>query len=407
MPHIPKEICAYCKGVKRLCGEKICPILVKQSHLIEGLPRIMKREFQGITPPNIFVGEYNYPVVNFGPLSTYQYSVPIDDPEIWAKKRLDIIEILKIRLGLVYSYSKKKVREAVSLSNELKEVIISLRPVDLDVVLKKEPRVVVRLDADIPPMGASGQLEKVDVVGNPLTSRKIESVLYEDAKAAILARELYNYGLNFYYIQRLLSAGLLGTIARRRFVPTRWSITATDAILGKYFLDRIKYYQPLGTPRLHYHEYLGNKYYLLLIPSNFWAMEMFEIWLPFSVWVRHGNPVVINIHEDYDGKPNKYDGGYFAIRYGVLEYLKNIKRKAAVLAIRIITPRYIAPVGSWQIRESVRIALSKPPILVGEEEKLVQHVIDKEYDNIRLNIKKKSWLLKRLKTPTLEQFLKI
>ena len=405
MPRIPKEVCAYCKGTRKLCGANVCPILIKQSQLIKDLPIIRKREIEGTTPPNILVGEYGYPIVNMGPTSTYIQDIPVGDPQEWARKGLDLTDILKMRIAMLYSFQKRKVTSARTMDDSLKEMIISMRPVDVDVILKKEPRIMIKFDADIPPIGATGPLEKLEVVGNPLTTRKVESAVEENVKAAIIVPELWQHGFDFYYIQRLLSAGLLGVRSRRRLVPTRWSITATDMILGNYFLRKIRDARPRGEAELYYREYIGNIYYIILIPSHFWAMEMFEIWLPFSVWVRHQKkPVIIHIHEDTDGKPSNIDGGYFAIRFGILEYLQKNKRKCAAIAIRIVTPKYFAPVGSWQIRESIRLAFESGPIMRGEAEELLRYVEEKEKNLIRISLREKSWLLKRLKILTLDSF---
>ncbi len=408
MSRIPREVCAYCKGVKKLCGAKVCPILIKSATALNLIPKIVnKRSLDGFSPPNLLVGEHGYPLVNLGPISTNEFSYAREDPEIWARKRLDLIDILKMRVSMLYAFQKVKVTRYNYLIDALKEMIISLKPVDIDIYLKKEPKILINFDADIPPIGASGILERVEIAGNPITTRKIEQAVEEDVKTITIVPELWRHGMNFYYIQRLLSAGLLGVKARRRIVPTRWSITATDSILGQFFLRKIRYSGTLGQSSLHYWEYLGNKYYILLIPNESWAMEMFEIWLPYSVWVRESrNPVIIHIHEDYDGKPNKIDGGYMAIRYSVLEYLTKVNKKAAVIAIRIITPKYFAPVGSWQIRESVKLALQSPPIMRGEPEELLNEVMLREKDNLNIDFSSKSWILRRIKQPKLIDFIK-
>ena len=303
---VPAELCVACKGTRKLCGASICPILVKQKHLIEELPIIRKTTILGTTPPNILVGEYGYPRINVGPISTYQPEKNIGDPSVWAMKNFDLIDILKIRLSMLYSFQQQKITVVRRPDNKLKEVVISLRPIDVEVLLKKEPHIKVRLDADIPPVGSSAPLKDLEVVSNPLTSRKVENAIEEDVKAAIVLPELYQYGYNYYYLQQLFSAGLLGVKSRRRLVPTRWSITATDTILGNFFLKNIKKYQSISEAELYFREYLGNKYYIVLIPSDYWSMEMFEIWLPFSVWVRYSRkPIIIHIYENYDGKPNK------------------------------------------------------------------------------------------------------
>lgn len=404
-----KEICAYCKGSKKLCGAKVCPILVKYISLLNIVPNIArKRDIEGFSPPNLLVGEFGYPQVNIGPISTNEIRYARENPETWAKMGLDLIDILKMRLNMLYAFQKVRITKPSSIINVLREMIISIKPIDIDVYLKKEPRILIKLNADIPPIGASGILDKVEVTGNPITTRKVEQAIEEDVKTSIIVPELWKHGMNFYYIQRLLSAGLLGVRSRRRIVPTRWSITATDNILSNFFLKSIKSKKPVIEAALHYWEYLGNIYYIILIPNDFWAMEMFEIWLPLSVWVKaSNNPVLIHIYEDYDGKPNKIDGGYMAIRYSVLEHLRKINRIASVIAIRIITPKYFAPVGSWQIRESVRLALQSKPLMKGEPDKLLRKVMSIERNKVDIDLLRRSWLLKRISSPRLNNLLKI
>ena len=52
-----------------------------------------------------------------------------------------------------------------------------------------------------------------------------------DASAAVALVELYSSGISLDHISRLLSLGLLGK--KRKLVPTRWSITASDDMIGK------------------------------------------------------------------------------------------------------------------------------------------------------------------------------
>jgi hypothetical protein len=50
-------------------------------------------------------------------------------------------------------------------------------------------------------------------------------------------------------------------------------------------------------------------------------------------------------------------GAYFAARLGVAEHLAQRRRKAAALVLREIHSDYVMPVGVWQIREGIRVAL--------------------------------------------------
>jgi hypothetical protein len=56
-------------------------------------------------------------------------------------------------------------------------------------------------------------------------------------------------------------------------------------------------------------------------------------------------------------------GAYFAAKLGVAEYLKKKNIQAGVLVLREIRPEYAVPVGVWQVREAIRAAMLKTPIM--------------------------------------------
>ena len=91
-----------------------------------------------------------------------------------------------------------------------------------------------------------------------------------------------------------------------------------------------------------------------------------EIKSPGSVW----NPSLSNQiwisseHEGYYGRASyakETAGAYYAARLGVLEHLISIKKQCKCLVIREVSDAYWAPVGVWQIRESVRNAFREEP----------------------------------------------
>ena len=69
-------------------------------------------------------------------------------------------------------------------------------------------------------------------------------------------------------------------------------------------------------------------------------------------------------HEGYEGRSEYVEetaGAYYAARLGVLEHLADRDRQAKVLVLREVSDEYWAPVGVWQIRESVRNAFDGEP----------------------------------------------
>ncbi|MEM2391163.1 MAG: hypothetical protein QW819_04050 [Candidatus Korarchaeota archaeon] len=395
-------LCVICKGSRRLCGARVCPMLMK---------KILKREVQSLSKRRLggysewfLVGEFGYPKVSLGPISAIN-SIPWE-PEKWAEEKLDFSQILDLRIRSLYPFQQRIVKRPPSIEEPLGETIISLDPVEVEIILKKEPKIQLRLDFDIPPFGGSAPLERLELATNSRIPRKVESIITDRVCASYAVSYLREHGISVYYLQKIFSAGFLGIAERRRLVPTRWAITAVDSIIGNSALSRIRHSPSFPKIHLFHWEYLGNKYYIFIIPNDYWAMEMFEIWLPSSIWLKGiGRPVTFHIYESYDGKPTRMDGGYYAIRTSVLEWLKKQNRIAAVLAIRIITPQYIAPVGNWQIRESIRLALDSGPLFLGDLSECVDFVVSREPILTEINIKGKSWLLKQLNTPSLKKWL--
>jgi hypothetical protein len=68
--------------------------------------------------------------------------------------------------------------------------------------------------------------------------------------------------------------------------------------------------------------------------------------------------------EGYEGRTGYVDetaGAYYAARLGVLEQLDQVGRQAKALVLREVSDDYWAPVGVWQVRESVRNAFDSEP----------------------------------------------
>ena len=308
--------------------------------------------FFGVTPPSAFVGRIGYPNIFAGPL----ISPLIDDlkifdtPESWlVLKREDIVEI---RSNLVRSNFKLKVTDAMDptrLLLETQELAMSELPVDVEVKFIKSPKMEFNFDKITAPMGPSGIISDIEILDSPKVPKKIDSLAYDvDIKASEAAIELYRQGVSPYQISRLLSVGLLGR--KRLIVPTRWSITAVDTIIGNAMLKRIKTYPEIDEVNLFISEGFGNHFEIILLPNRY-SFGWTELWI-----TENGKVEIGDLYENYDGKSSSMDGGYFAARFSTLEYLDNIKKQASIYIIREVQPTYDIPLGSWLIRELVRDA---------------------------------------------------
>lgn len=386
-----RNICLLCRGTKLLCGKSRCPILVKYYSFSAIKPLIRRKEIDGSSPPAIFVGRYGYPYVNVSPL------VPpiigdtslLDTPELW--KDLDVSEIIKFRFSLVRGNFKSHVRDATKshrIINLVQELAMAKNSVESYMVLKKEPRGVI-IDSDLQPMGPSAPLENIDI--NSLKTNHLIEKLYEDddLKALEAVKILYKRGLLISSIIRAFSVGLFGVKNERRFVPTRWSITAVDSMLSNWLINEfIKRNPIISEYRVFETTFFGDKFVVILIPDA-WSYEFIEAWYPGTTWNPSKEYIAIGGDwEYYQGRTTyaSIGGCYYAARLAVTEYLAKQRIQARVLILREAYPDHLMPLGVWHVREGVRKALKEKALKFDT----LQQVINYIRESLRLSLD--TWL---------------
>lgn len=322
------------------------------------------KDFVGTSPPTIFVGHAFYPKVYVGILSPPQHeenAFILDSPEDWYKTRAGISQILQFRGQMIFSRFRTNSvkRPSGKLEEVTQEVAIAKKQTDVEIELWKNPRFNFMFNPWHMPIGNPAPVVKARLTENPSIERKVDYVVSElDLKAERAIVELHSSGLQTSRIQKIFSAGLLGVPMQRKFVPTRWSITAVDDIIGKNLRETVKDFPEISEITLFHNEYLGNHYEILLLPNHY-QFELVEVWNMNSQ-----NPTVGSDYEPYWGRKtyaNHTEGAFYAGRLGVLEYLNRIKRQASILIVREILPSYDIPMGIWQLRETVRGAFENTP----------------------------------------------
>src|SRR5207249_10257239 len=84
-------------------------------------------------------------------------------------------------------------------------------------------------------------IAKVDLTSNPSVPRRVDDLVSDtDLRAGEAVTDLYDHWISQSQITRVFCVGLLGTKARRRLVPTEWSITAVGDILAKGLVDEVR-----------------------------------------------------------------------------------------------------------------------------------------------------------------------
>lgn len=311
----------------------------------------------GTSPPSVFIGSYNYPKVFVGPMvpPVHGDTSLLDSPEQWSGKSLE--DIVNFRLSLVRGIQKISVDNVDGKYIEnLQEIVMSSKPLDSDLIFTKSPSQNILLDGESAPFGPIGEIKSAKFSGTtPVKS--IEKIYYDkDLNAQDAVVNLYNSGIEISKIQKCFSIGMLGK--KRKLVPTRWSITATDDIICKYLTDDVLNYSLIDSCKVFSYAHLGNIFAIVLFPHR-WVYEMIESWYSNGV-MGFGSD-----YEDARGidHPPAIAGAYFAAKLGVLEYLHKKKIQAGVVILREIRPEYAIPVGVWQVREGIRKAMLQNPVI--------------------------------------------
>ena len=351
----------------------------------------------GSSPPSIFVGSYGYPKVGVGPMvpPIHGDTTLLDSPEHWLGKTLE--DIVNFRLSLVRGIEKLPIQNTQGRFIEnLHEVAMSSHSIDTDLQFHKTTLPVTTIDGESAPFGPVGDIKSAKFFGTR-SDKSIERVYYDhDLKAQDAVLTLYNQGIDISKIQKCFSIGMLGK--KRKLVPTKWSITATDDIISKSLVSEVLEFDLIDSCRVFSHDHLGNMFSVILFPHR-WIFEMQEAW-------HDGNSIGFGSDsEDARGidHPPAIAGAYFAAKLGVAEYLAEKKIQAAVMVLREIRPEYAIPVGVWQIREAIRTAMKKEPYIAESFDD------GANFASKRMSVSKSEWLskgrlLKMLKQKSISDF---
>jgi DNA repair protein NreA len=383
-------LCIKCKG-KGLCGKR-CHILER---FIDNAPK-PKLHFSGKSAPELFVGRIGYPYVNSGILA------PQDNDNVsnfataeeWSSNNFSIANVLRLRGQLIYGRAKTNIKSSNRIKQVTQELALSSKPVSTEFFLKKKPTLEFTPDSVFRPMTNPAPIKKVILEENPKVSKKVDYLTSDyDVKATTAIKELYSSNIKIDHLQKLLSVGLLGKKIRRRMVPTRWSITATDDTISKQHLEKIRYFPEINQITLFSGSFLGNYVEALLLPGHF-AFEAIEAWMEGNVFNNEKTQLTQD-YESFKGR-KKYafevTGGYYAMRLPLTEHLMKIGKQATVLIFREIRPEYYAPLGVGIVRETTRRAFSNEPKHFDTIEEAFKDIQSRATVPIE-QIKQKSWIL--------------
>ncbi|MEW5936490.1 MAG: Nre family DNA repair protein [Candidatus Thermoplasmatota archaeon] len=371
--------CVLCKGARALCGKQRCPIIVKYHSRARLSPLFDQMGIDGSSPPGVFVGRFGYPKVYVGPLIPPQHgdTALLDTPEHWTGLTID--QIVNFRFSLVRGMHLTHVRALESggrIVEHTQELAMASQPSEAEAQFERRPYGKLTLDDEVQPFGPSTPIKRLDVGTLRIDHRIDRAHSDTDLRAVEAVQQLYKEGVLVSRVHKAFSVGAFGIKRHRRMVPTRWSITAVDDILGKGLLDRTRTYPLINEFRLYETEALDNRWCVLLLPCT-WRYELIEAWYPNTVWNPYGREVLMLAdHEGYQSRKEyaQIGGCYYAARLAVNELLERERRQAGAVVLREAHAGYIMPVGVWNVRENVRSALRSHPLLFSSLREALAHV---------------------------------
>src|SRR3989344_1144721 len=344
------------------CGKGRCPVCARSNAIYRVKGSMDKKEFtsDAVAP---FVGRYGYPNINVGILAPPEQSEEswlFDAPKHWASENYEIPKIVDFRSSLLNSRYNVNIKKKINLIELSQDIAMSSKPVDVDIQLSEKPSFRLNLDYHMAPTGPNAKLKKAKITEDPKIHTNVYKVFDDiDLKANDAINYLYENDFDENFLSRILSVWTLGLKKDRKLVPTRWSLTATDDIIGKNLIKEIKDFSEVNSYYSFFGNYLGN-YYLILMFPEVWSYELFETYVPqnwnFSRPLRYST----DYESSYGRKEYAFGtvGGYYTVRLAILEKLKEMKKQASVLALRFITDEYSMPLGVWVTREAARKTMS-------------------------------------------------
>jgi hypothetical protein len=318
------------------------------------------RELAGSSPPSVFIGSWNYPKVNAGPMIAPLSGDTriMDTPESWIPGQKTQDEIIGYRMNLVRGKHPVGIRDMENrFVEQLQDIVLSATSIESTVSFTSTPT-GMSISEEHMPHGPSAPIERLDL-SNSTWDRNLEKIYYDnDLKASDAIMSLHREGVAFSSIQKAFSVGTMGTKRGRHLVPTRWSITACDSTIGDRLLSEVRRYDPIETWRVHEFSSLNNHYAVMLMPTG-WQYE----WMEAFLRIMGNEELIFADHEGNRGKQgySSVGGCYYSCKMAVLEGLARERKQAGAIILREASRGYV-PLGVFNVRENVRNAMLQPPV---------------------------------------------
>ncbi len=192
----------------KTCGEEDCD---KHTFFI-GKP-VKLQNFSGSTPPEIFVGKWNYPNVYTGILAPQEVGDTkiMSSPEEWHKNKLAISDIVRYRNQLIYGRTQSNIKKLeTKFLSVMKEVAMTHKSVATEFHLKKPVTANKEQDDRSPLIPKAAEIDRAELQENAPVIPKIDYLVNDkEVKSSIAIQELHKANIQTSTIIKILSAGLL------------------------------------------------------------------------------------------------------------------------------------------------------------------------------------------------------
>jgi hypothetical protein len=170
-----------------------------------------------------------------------------------------------------------------AVAGNLQEIALSAQPLDVVVAFEKPVAFSLNFDGTIAPVGFTGSVKTLEISGNARVERVVDRITSDtDLGATDTCVALKGSAIDVYRISGLMTAGLLGR--RRKFVPTRWAITAVDDTLSTHLKKEIARYFPVEEIHLFSAEIFGNR--IVCIPRRLEIRDDRDLGAAVALWRR-------------------------------------------------------------------------------------------------------------------------
>ena len=197
----------------------------------------------------------------------------MDQPEEWLAQNKTQGEIIGYRMNLVRGKHPVCATDvSTRFVEKLQDIALSDGSIESEAGFTTTPS-GMSFSEEHTPFGPSAALERFEIESGKW-DQNLEKVFYDtDLLVADAIIDLHRQGVAFSGIQKAFSVGTMGRKKGRRLVPTRWSITACDTMIGNHLLAEVKNCPVINSFRLHEFSSLNNNYAVLLMPTG-WQYRM-------------------------------------------------------------------------------------------------------------------------------------